>query len=159
MSAGIELWQYTDERGTLVVVDALEKVPPGQRDKAAKVVLEKKATGSAAGERPALTTQVARELAEIHWTSFGAGVAVALGVVLVARVVWSGAKMLLKVAAFVAVAALLVGGYFGVIRQQAGLGAGPVSPQELVQDAQRAAEQAKKMIDKQERELRKIEDR
>lgn len=151
-SGGIELWQYTDARGTLVVVDALEKVPPAQRDKAAKVVLEKR-------DAPNTVAVRTTELADIHWTSFGAGAVAALGVVLVLRVFWSGAKTVLKVAAFVAVAALLVTGYFGVIRGQAGLGSGPVSPGELVDDARRAAEQAKKMIDKQERELRKIEDR
>lgn len=153
MSApSLNVWQYTDERGTLVVVDALEKVPPSRRDEATQVTLT---------QRPASITPAQRavEAADVHWPSFGAGVVVALGVVLVARVVWSGAKIILKVAAFAAVAALLVAGYFGVLRNQAGLGGGLASPAQILEDAQRAAEQAKKKIDKQGQDLRKIEGR
>jgi hypothetical protein len=148
----IQLWQYTDARGTVVVVDALEKVPPALRAQAHEVVLS---------QRPAGVVGPAAGVLEagVHWPSFGAGLVLALLVVVVAKVVWSGAKLVLKIAAVVVVVAALAGGYFGVIREQAGLGSGAASPKDLLDDAQRAADQAKKMIDKQQRELRKSEDK
>lgn len=153
MSAGaVQLWQYTDAAGTVVVVDALEKVPPALRAQAHEVVLTPRPAG--VGGPAAAVIE-----AGVHWPSFGAGVVLALLLVIVAKVVWSGAKLVLKIAAVVVVVAALAGGYFGVIREQAGLGAGPASPKDLLDDAQRAADQAKKMIDKQQRELRKSEDK
>lgn len=96
---------------------------------------------------------------DVHPPSFVFGVATALVLVIGAKLVWGGAKMVLKLAAIAALLFLLSGMYFGWVRRSAGLDTSRMSsPQELIDDARKAAEAAKQRYEEQKAALKKLEE-
>lgn len=92
--------------------------------------------------------------------SVGVGFGVAIVGGLMFRVLRSSVRVLVKVAVVVGVIALLAGGYLGALRKTAGLGGGGAvaTPQQVLEDAKKAAAQANKRVIEQTRMLEKIEE-
>ncbi|MFO0722515.1 MAG: hypothetical protein U1E65_01950 [Myxococcota bacterium] len=166
----VEVFQWEDGQGVMHLVDALEKVPAELRAKAKKITffddrpslqkeLEQKIPPRVRQEVGQVATRVEKAV-DLHWPSFGLGVGLAIGLVILWKVVWSGAKLILKLVVFAVIASLLGGGYFGVLRSGAGLGAARLSsPQELIDDAKQVVDQANKHTKDQEKALKEIEKR
>jgi len=76
------------------------------------------------------------------------------------RVVRSSVRAIVKVAVIALIVALLVGGYLGALRQSAGLGGGSAvaTPQQVLEDAKKAAAQANERYREQGETLKKIEE-
>lgn len=169
----VDVFQWEDGQGIVHFADALEKVPGELRAKAKKISfaddrgsageLRKELEGRIPPKVKEQVGQVAQRVekaVDLHWPSFGLGLGLALGLVIVGKVLWSGAKMMLKLAAVLLFAALLGGGYFGAIRSGAGLGSARLTtPGEIVDDAKKAADQATKRLKDEEKMLKEIEKR
>jgi hypothetical protein len=96
---------------------------------------------------------------DLHLPSIAVGFAGALFVFFVLTFVYKSGKLLVKIGLFVAIVILIAGAYFGWLRSAAGLGKARFStPQEIVDDAQKAADQMQKRMKETEKTLKKIEE-
>lgn len=163
-------FQYLDESGALVVVDRLEKVPEGLRDRAKKLELpreEAKAVkdaletlerlqeglGGKVSGLPGRVESLARDQA-LEPVSFGLGflAATLLGVGL--WVLRGSVRIAFKLALLVLLAGAAGGLYFGWLRQAAGLSAGAWShPEELLDEAKKARDRLDERHDSTEKGL------
>ncbi|MCC7385322.1 MAG: hypothetical protein IT384_25965 [Deltaproteobacteria bacterium] len=159
LSGGPGMYRYVDTKGTMVVVDAWEKVPERFRETATKLIVDelpeipivRSAERAISREMPAI--------GDIHWPSFGFGVAASLVLVIAFRLMRTGMRLVLKVATIILLLVMLSGLYLGGLRKSAGLSSSPVAdPQQIVEDAQRAAEAARKRFEEQHKALKKIEE-
>ena len=171
-------YRYADDDGEVHIVDGLDRVPPEHRESAAQVRLgeatvffPKRYADDGAVPIAAVAPPVRPDrpssgliLADLHWPSFvgGVGVAIALfGAVAVIRSRRFGGltRRLLTVGAIGAVGILAAVMYMGGIRRAAGLDDGATAtPQQLIDDARRAAEQVKARLQKQERIMKKTQE-
>lgn len=149
-------FQYEDASGTLHLTDSLQAIPAELRDKAKPIVVRELERAKGELRSKLDRNQDLPVVGNVHLPSFGFGIAVSLAAVLALKLVWGGAKLVLKLAAIAAIVAVLGGMYLGWVRNQAGLGKGDLSsPQQLIDDARRAAEAAKKKLEAEHRELKK----
>jgi hypothetical protein len=96
---------------------------------------------------------------DLDLPSVAVGFALSLVVFLTFAVVKKSLGLVFKLALLALIVGLLGGAYFGWLRRASGLGDDALaSPQELIDDAKRAASDYQKKLDGQEKTLKKIEE-
>jgi hypothetical protein len=150
-SAGAVFFRYRDSAGRIVIVDSLERVPPGARGSVESVALE-------AAPAPAFALANGFARGELHWPSFGAGAACALLAGALFFGLLRARAPLVRLLLLGAAALLGSGAYFGWVRRTAGH-AGPLleSPATLLDDARSAVQKMNERSREQARVLRELE--
>jgi hypothetical protein len=176
------VYRYSDADGQWVYVNDLSLVPAERQGGVERLTLgpatparkRKKAKDEGAlGKARALTREgraaaegVQREVGDVlpfvhdlDLPSVAVGFALALVPLLAVLLVRRTGRLVLTLGLVAAIFALVAGAYFGWLRQAAGLsGGGLASPQQLVDDAKRAADEMQDRLQHNERVLRQLEE-
>lgn len=163
-------FQYLDDSGALVLVDRLEKVPEGLRDRVKRLELPAREAEAVKGALETLE-RLEREVGggmtglrgqveafardpSVEPVSFGLGF---LGATLLGVGFWvvrGSVRLVLKVVALLLLAGLFAGFYFGYVRSAAGLAPGTwTNPRQLLEDARGARERLDERHDSTQKEL------
>jgi hypothetical protein len=155
---GAVFYRFTDAKGTVHVVDSMDRVPMADRARAERVQYDNWTPVNGEQAHPQFSSLLHRADGLSGWQMFGLGAATVLLMTLLFRLLPGARGTLLRLAVVLGIAALLGGAYLGWARRAAHQSNDLLaSPGTLIEDAKGAVEKMNARVKEQETQLKEAE--
>ena len=155
---GAVFYRFTDAKGTVHIVDSMDRVPMAERARAERVRYDDWTPVNGEQQYPQFSSLLHRADGLSGWQMFGLGAGTVLLLVLLFRLLPGARGTVLRLAIVLGIAAVLGGAYLGWTRRVAHQSNDLLaSPGALIEDAKGAVEKMNARVKEQDTQLKEAE--